>query len=173
MPSAHQSTPVPPPGWSWPDWLEEIEAVCLARAFEASRQFDPSRGVPVAAFVHTQVHFALSERYRQESRFGAHCHAASLAIRDPANPEVDIDRREGTAVLLALQALPVIDRELLERLVLKGDSKTDVARNLGVSRRTISRRKDKLLDQIRAAQLKLKNVLTNRARKPAPGHYQC
>jgi RNA polymerase sigma factor (sigma-70 family) len=140
----------PPAGWSWPDWREEIEAVCFARALEALRQFDPARLVPVAAYLHVQVHYALSERYRQESRFAARCRACSEAIREPANPEESIAPERGAAAWLAMQALPDNDRRLLERLVLEGDREVHLAHDLGVSQATISRHKQKLLQLLRA-----------------------
>jgi DNA-directed RNA polymerase specialized sigma24 family protein len=140
----------PPSGWSWPDWFEEIEAVCIARAFGALREFDQARGVPLAAFLYAQVHYALSERYRQENRYAAHCLACSLEVREPANPDESIDPEDGAAAMFALQEMPDKDRRLLERLVLEGESITHMACDWGVSRRTISRRKDDLLERLRS-----------------------
>jgi hypothetical protein len=87
MPPAHQSASVSALGlWSWPDWWEEIEAGCLARALEALYRFDPARGVPAAALLHKQVRYGLSDCYRQDSRFAAHCHSDSVAIPEPVLP---------------------------------------------------------------------------------------
>jgi RNA polymerase sigma factor (sigma-70 family) len=139
-----------PLGWSWPDWREEIEAVCLARAFEALDRFDPERGVPLAAFLCTEVHYAVSEYYRAESRFAAHCHATSVAIQEPGIWEENIGSEDGIAAWQAMRALPDGVRLLLERLVVKGESEARIACELGVSRATISRRKQAALVQLRA-----------------------
>lgn len=90
-----QACRYPPFGWSWPDWWEEIESVCLARALEALVQFDAARGVPLVAFLHVQVYYALSERYREETRFGTHCHAAAMPTCELTNHEEDIGSEEG------------------------------------------------------------------------------
>jgi RNA polymerase sigma factor (sigma-70 family) len=141
----------PPSGWSWPDWWQEIEAVCFARALEALHQFDLARGVPLAAFLHTQVHYALSERYRQEERFAAHCHGDFGAPRESADHEESNAAAEGVTAWLALQALPDDERRLLERLVLEDESEARLASELGVNQSTISRRKQKLLKSLRSA----------------------
>ena len=140
----------PPTGWSWPDWREEIEAVCFARALEALGRFDPERNVPLAAFLQKQVHYALSERYREEIRFAAHCHANSAGTRDLASREEDVDSEEGAAAWLALHALPDSDRTLLKRLILEDESEACLACELGVSQATISRHKRRLLEELRA-----------------------
>ena len=140
----------PPAGWSWPDWWEEIEAVCFARAFEAAREFDPMRRVPIEAFLRIQVHYALSERYRKEARFAAHCRARSVTIREPAKPKENTDDEDLSAARLVLRGLSDSDRALLERLFVEGDSEARLALELGVSQATISRHKWKLLRQLRA-----------------------
>jgi DNA-directed RNA polymerase specialized sigma24 family protein len=140
----------PPCGWCWPDWWEEIEAVCFARALEASRRFDPARHVPVAAFLHNQVHYALSERYKEENRFGAHCQVDAALACAPSTPEEPIAREEAPAAWPAIQALPKKDCELLKRLLLEGDSEARLGRELGMNQSTISRHKIKLLQMLRA-----------------------
>ena len=42
-----------PPNWSLRDWSEELNAEVIAASWEAERDFDPTRGVPLDAFVPT------------------------------------------------------------------------------------------------------------------------
>ena len=39
-----------PPNWSRSDWFEELTAVGTAAAWQAVREFDPERGIPLAGF---------------------------------------------------------------------------------------------------------------------------
>lgn len=55
-----------PPNWSPRDWFEEIEAVQAIAAWQASRAYDPSRGINYAAFVYQKVMACALTRYRQE-----------------------------------------------------------------------------------------------------------
>jgi RNA polymerase sigma factor (sigma-70 family) len=139
-----------PSGWSWADWWDEIEAVCLARAIEASSKFDPARGVPLAGFLYVEMRYASSERYRRESRFAARCRADSTSIHAPESREERTDFDERAAVWRALHAMPSDHRRLLERLLLDGETEARLACELGVSQATISRRKHAALREMRA-----------------------
>ncbi len=44
-----------PPNWAPRDWHEEMEAEAVAAAWQAERDFDPARGVPLEAFVHQRI----------------------------------------------------------------------------------------------------------------------
>ena len=55
-----------PPNWSRRDWHEEMKAEAIAAAWEAEHDFDPTRGVPLPAFVHQRVLARALTRHRRE-----------------------------------------------------------------------------------------------------------
>src|SRR5579871_2071177 len=61
-----------PPNWSASDWLKEIKAIGTAAAWQAEGEFDPSRGVPVAAFLYQRILARVFTRYRQEWAYALH-----------------------------------------------------------------------------------------------------
>src|SRR4051794_19783258 len=69
-----------PPGWSAGDWLEEVRAEAAAAAWQASRIFDPDRGVPRYAFLRRRVLHRLLEWYRKEWNFALR-HSAGAGWR--------------------------------------------------------------------------------------------
>src|SRR5436305_3384640 len=62
-----------PPNWSPRDWFEEMRAESIAAAWEAERDFDPTRGVPLPAFVHQRVLARVLALYRREWSYARRC----------------------------------------------------------------------------------------------------
>src|SRR5438477_11928966 len=61
-----------PPRWSVNDWREELRAEAALAAYEAARDFDPGRGVPLRPFVERRVLSHLLHRYRKEWTYAHH-----------------------------------------------------------------------------------------------------
>jgi DNA-directed RNA polymerase specialized sigma24 family protein len=137
----------PPRGWSWTEWWEEMESVCFTCSLEALRQFDPWRGVPLAAFLHTRLRHIVSDSYRREGGYAAHCHGGRE--REQAQSPAPAGAEDLAAVWAGLQALTEEDRWLAEQLLLEDRTECDVADELGVSQATVSRRKKALLQALR------------------------
>src|SRR5437773_11668878 len=65
-----------PPNWSRGDWFEELTAVATAAAWQAVCEFDPERGVPLAAFGYCRMMTRCLARYRNELRYVLHTDAS-------------------------------------------------------------------------------------------------
>jgi hypothetical protein len=135
-----------PPRWSDSDWSEEMEAQGVAAAWQAVRDHDPARGVPLGAFVRRRVLFAVLARYRQEWAYAVHCgwgppadEGASPSDAAPFPPRA----YETLQDPLARLADP--DRRLIEDLFWGGRTEADVAGELGISQPAVSRRKRAIL----------------------------
>jgi len=55
-----------PPKWALKDWQEELLAQARAAGWEAYVAYDPTRGVPLEAFVFIKVREALRTYWRKE-----------------------------------------------------------------------------------------------------------
>jgi RNA polymerase sigma factor (sigma-70 family) len=139
-----------PPNWSPRDWFEEMKAEVIAAAWEAERDFDPTRGVPLGAFVNQRVWAQALRRYRREWAFarrsgiyreGADCKVAT------ANGSSSVEVTE--SLQSCLRRLPKPQRLLIEVLYWEGKTVVEVARMLSLSQPAISRRKRRALDQLR------------------------
>jgi DNA-directed RNA polymerase specialized sigma subunit len=131
-----------PPRWSAGDWSEEVQAQGVAAAWQAVRDYDPARGVPLGAFVRRRVLFGVRARHRQEWAYAVHCGCGTLADAS-ASPSDTV-----TSASLAYEALqgPLArlaepDRRLIEHLVWGGRTEADVAGELGISQSAVSQRK--------------------------------
>jgi len=113
------------------------------------RDFDPHRLVPLDAFLYSRVVDAVWTRYRQECSFGRRTRPGE-AIPDrpaPERPGPDAD----TLALLeaALGSLAELDRGLIRQLFWDGRCEDDLAREWGVSQQAVSKRKQKILKELR------------------------
>jgi RNA polymerase sigma factor (sigma-70 family) len=138
-----------PPGWSWPDWLEEVEAASVLRAHEAPVRFEPARGVPTVKFLYIELRNAVREHHRRECAFRRRHMELGWAV-EPVGHRGNMMPEDAATVRQAFQALPSNDRRLLERLVCEGGSEVELACELGVSQSTVSRQKHKALERLRA-----------------------
>jgi RNA polymerase sigma factor (sigma-70 family) len=139
-----------PPNWSQSDWLEELRAEAQAAAWEAERDFDPTRGVPLRAFVHHRILTRTLGRVRREWRFARHCWPRLRGDESTA-PAVDgIDFAESSQHLrTCLNQLPDLERRLIVDLYWEEKTEIEIARMLSVTQPTICRRKQRILEQLR------------------------
>ena len=59
-----------PPRWNPLDWWDEARAEASLAACAAALDYDPSRGVPRAAFLYERILAGVWTRYRQEWAYG-------------------------------------------------------------------------------------------------------
>jgi RNA polymerase sigma factor (sigma-70 family) len=138
-----------PPNWSLRDWHEEMNAEAAAAAWEAELDFDPTRGVPLEAFVHQRVMARAWTRYRREWVYARRCgsHPESSHCTDVIDSgvrwmEVLESLRE------CLRRLPEPERKLIESLFWEGMTEVEVARLLSLSQPAINQRKRLILERL-------------------------
>jgi len=139
-----------PPRWSVGDWHEELRAEGALAAWEAARDFDPGWGVPFKPFVERRVLSRLLHRYRKE---WAYAHHLARESKDPEGlgqagssrpPDLDaVEVRELAACLVP------DDRGLLTSLFWEGQSEAEAAESLGVSQQAVSKRKLRIILELR------------------------
>jgi DNA-directed RNA polymerase specialized sigma24 family protein len=104
--------------------------------------------VPLDAFLYRRVVESVWTRYRQECRFGRRCWPAA-GLPELAAPEAE---RPDGALLERLEAiLQTLDEgelRLIRQLFWDGRSEDDLARELGVTRQAVNKRKQKLLRRL-------------------------
>jgi RNA polymerase sigma factor (sigma-70 family) len=140
-----------PPNWSPTDWSEELEAEMIAAIWEAERNFDPTRGVPLESFVQQRVWTRSLSRYRREWAYARRC-GSHLEGGDDC--DISIDERSSSneiseSLRTCLQRLPEQHRHLIEGLFWKEMTEVEVAGMLCLTQSGISRRKRRVLDQLR------------------------
>jgi RNA polymerase sigma factor (sigma-70 family) len=149
-PSLRQISTWPvPPNWAPRDWREEMEAERVAAAWEAERDFDPMRGVPLDSFVNRRVWARARTRYRREWTYALRC-GRHLEGNDANGATTDGFSTIDVFELLrsCLRRLPEVDRILIESLFWDGMTEVDVARMLSLSQQAISKRKRRILEQL-------------------------
>jgi RNA polymerase sigma factor (sigma-70 family) len=140
-----------PPRWSVSDWWEEIDAESIAAACHAIRIFDPDLGPSLDSFVyHTILASALS-RYRKEWTYALRY---GIAESEDSGMIAEADERflieqEEEQLKRSLTRLSETDRRLLQRLFWEGHTETEVASGLGISQQAVSKRKRKILTELR------------------------
>jgi RNA polymerase sigma factor (sigma-70 family) len=140
-----------PPRWSLSDWWEEIDAESIAAACHAIRIFDPNLGPTLNSFVyHTILASALS-RYRKEwtyaLRYGT-AESDESGITAGADERFLIEQEE-ELLKRSMTRLSETDRRLLQRLFWEGHTETEVASGLGITQQAVSKRKRKILTELR------------------------
>jgi RNA polymerase sigma factor (sigma-70 family) len=139
-----------PPRWSVGDWREELRAEGALAAWEAARDFDPGRGVPLKPFVERRVLFHLLHRYRKEWAY-AH-HLACESTDSEALGQAGANRPpefEAVEVRELAAHLDSDDRRLVTILFWEGRSESEAAESLGVSQQAVSKRKLRILLRLR------------------------
>ena len=138
-----------PPNWSLFQWREEIEGHALAAACDAQKAYDPTRCVPLGAFIYRRVMARVLTRYRQEWSYAQRCvcelggedgecaQCAAPAVADHADLEA------------ALASLSTAQRWLVEQLFWQERTESALAAVLGLSQRAVSKRKQVLLGVLR------------------------
>ena len=149
-----------PPNWSRRDWLEELTAVATAAAWEALCEFDPARGVPLAGFGYCKIISRCLACYRKEWRYARHstpvdsCGNSTLTPdssgqRGLCAPKTDEVNQANNALRCVIGTLPIQDQRLIEQLFWQERTETEVAKVLGTTQSTISRRKHAILNRLR------------------------
>jgi RNA polymerase sigma factor (sigma-70 family) len=138
-----------PPNWSPRDWREEMEAEAIAAAWEAERDFDPTRGVPLEAFVHHRVWARARTRFRQEWTYALRCGRRSEGNDSNAATTDGFSTVEVLELLRScLRRLTEVDRIIIEGLFWNGMTEVEVAWALCLSQQAISKRKRRILEQL-------------------------
>lgn len=138
-----------PPNWAPAQWHEEIEGHALAAACDARAIYDPSRGVPLGAFIYQRVMARVLTRYRQEWSFARRCVCEPGSDGDTcdvcAAPDVadHCDLEETVASLTSPQ------RWLVQEIFWRERTESAVASDLGLSQRAVSKRKQAVLIALR------------------------
>lgn len=139
-----------PPNWSTRDWREEMEAEISAAAWEAERDFDPTRGVPLEVFVRYRVWSRARSRYRREWSYARRLgpdvadgdrEGASAGCFD----SVDASESLGSCV----DRLCEPQRRLIRGLYWEDRTEIELAGMFSLSQSTISKRKRRALDKLR------------------------
>ena len=144
-----RSWPIPP-RWTASDWREELDAESLAAACRAFCSYDPSRGTAIGSFVYHQILGAALTRYRQEWNYALRCSPSPLSqdIILQVDQQVII-AEESEHLARSMSRLVDADRRLLERLYWDGCSEAEVAGTLGISQQAVSKRKRRILLELR------------------------
>ena len=140
-----------PPNWSPRDWSEELRAVVIAATWEAERDFDPARGVPLDAFVQQRVWARSLSRYRREWAYARHC-GSHLEGGDHCDVAIDEEFSSieiSESLQACLRRLPEQQRRLIEGLFWEEKTEVEVAGILCLTQSGISRRKRRVLEQLR------------------------
>jgi RNA polymerase sigma factor (sigma-70 family) len=148
-----------PPHWSATNRLEEALALGIAAAWEAIGDFDLARDVPLSAFVHERILSRLLTRHRQEWAYALHCRAETAANgRAAPSGDATAVAETGEALQAALAALAKTDRWLITVLFWEGSTEAEVAETLGISQQAVSKRKNKILRNLRCSLTKRDEV---------------
>jgi DNA-directed RNA polymerase specialized sigma24 family protein len=140
-----------PPHWSNRDWFEEMGAEVTMAGLQATRDFDPTRGVPWEAFLRQRVMRSALARYRREWTYAIHL-VSGTALDEYGTVEGGgLVSREAIFERLrgALDRLPRSDIRLIEGLYWGGETEARLADVLGISQQAVSKRKLKILKILR------------------------
>jgi DNA-directed RNA polymerase specialized sigma subunit len=132
-----------PSNWSGPEWLEEMESEGLLAAFTARGGYEPGLGMSFLSYMHMKVIGHIITRYRREWSFAKRLRAASC---DPVGssempPASDVEETLG--------GLGACDSRILRGLFWEGCREADLAREMGISQQAISKRKKRILTDLR------------------------
>jgi DNA-directed RNA polymerase specialized sigma24 family protein len=143
-----------PPHWSRLDWLDEVRAIVHSAAVSAGLNYDEERAVPLRAHIYLRALAAAWTRYRQEWSYYLHCVVESSGgLERTATPFNQTQQTDATDHFLwhALNQLPEEDQLLIRRLFWDNADQRRVAATLHVSQQCVSRRKARVLRQLRRA----------------------
>ena len=139
-----------PANWSKDDWFAEMESQVLSALWQALRDYDVSRNVPLAAFIYSRAIASALSRYRQEWSYAFHCRLHTgrqgLAGLSDTSPN---QRTVHDIVLFGLAELAKSESQLMLQLFLEGYTEQEVAQRLGISHQAVSKRKKVLLQNVR------------------------
>jgi DNA-directed RNA polymerase specialized sigma24 family protein len=138
-----------PPRWSPSDWWDEAGAEGALAAYEALRDFEPGRLVPLDAFLYRRVIESVWTRYRQEWSFGRRFRPDECLSDRAAEPgQTEPERLDHVAELL--RSLEEGELRLIRQLYWDGRPEDQLAFDLGISRQAVNKRKRSLLRRLRS-----------------------
>jgi Sigma-70, region 4 len=141
-----------PPHWSRCDWLDEVRAILRFGAVSAVFSYDKERGVPLIAHIYIRAVAAARAHYRQEWSYYLHAVPESGKRAEPiATSSAEANGEESRDHLLgpALNHLSIRDQLLIHRLFWDNADQRRVAAKLQISQQCVSRRKTRVLRQLR------------------------
>lgn len=139
-----------PPNWSHRDWSCEIRAQSAAAAWQATCEYDASRGVPFGPFVRERVMEAALLRYRKEWRYVTRCSAVPGGPK--REPRIEVVASDLIASLRkAVNLLPPAEKRLIGDLFWQERTEASVAERSGVSQQAVSKQKKAILRHLRRA----------------------
>jgi RNA polymerase sigma factor (sigma-70 family) len=130
--------------------LKQVRSLAASTAWEAVSRYDPSRGVPLDAFLRVSVMAAVRTQYRQEWTYALRfLPQIDGPVRDRSKdsslPSVEL--HESLREILA--KLSPADRWVMSQFFWQGATETEVARNVGVSQPAMSKRKARIIESLR------------------------
>ncbi len=134
---------------------DELLAVIRFAFWEAVGRYDKSRGVPVAGYLKTQLHYAAwnacAKRTRTEQREnGGNTDTLPLSAPPREQPDATYDRnRLYRALHAALLTLPQRQRHVIYGLFFRQQTRAELARELRCTPQAISALKRRALDALR------------------------
>jgi DNA-directed RNA polymerase specialized sigma24 family protein len=144
-----------PPNWSRRDWHREAKAIIAAAGCRADLNYDPKRGIPRAAFVYKRAVASVWTRYRQEWAYALRFATAPpmIAEQPASTPRCPNDNDSAMDRLLrdALNQLPSMDQWLIQELFWNRKTEDQLAAGLRISQQAVSKRKGRVLKQLRRA----------------------
>ena len=145
-----RSWPVPP-RWAPRDWREELDAEGLAAACTAIRNYDPNRGPTLGSYVYHQILASALARYRQEWTYALRCRPGLEGHEglSPSGDEQLAADDDSERLRTTMGRLIEDDRQLIHRLFWDGWTESQVAGSLGISQQAVSKRKHKILVELR------------------------
>jgi RNA polymerase sigma factor (sigma-70 family) len=137
-----------PPQWSNSEWAEEMKAEGAAAALQALMDFDPTREVPLGAYVRMRIMGCAIARYRKEWAYALHQVSSGGLEEGEDTAEVASSVTVKDDLDGALSRLTVGDRRLIERLYWGEETEAEIARSLGVSQQAVNKRKKSILSYL-------------------------
>jgi RNA polymerase sigma factor (sigma-70 family) len=140
-----------PPRWTPRDWREELDAEGIAAACTAIRNFDPTRGPTLGSFVYHQILSSALARYRQEWSYALRCRPGLDGQEGlcPSGEEQLAADDDSERLRNTMGRLVEDDRRLIQRLFWDGWTESQVAGSMGISQQAVSKRKHKILHELR------------------------
>ena len=128
-----------------------MKAEAIAAAWQAELDFDPTRGVPLSAFVRQRVLAHALTRSRREWAYGRQCRPQP-EVSDCNEVAADgyFAAEVSDSVRRCLDRLPKAQRWLIECLYWEEMTEVEVGRVLSLSQQAISLRKRRVLEQLRS-----------------------
>jgi DNA-directed RNA polymerase specialized sigma subunit len=141
-----------PSNWSSRDWFDEVHAMTAAARCRAELEYDPTRGVPLSAFLYLRALSYVWTRYRQECAYSRRFIHQNQTTSDRAE-EVQIGSSEDclspASLQCALLELPPPDQLLIRQLFWEKTPEDKLATNLRISQQAVSKRKRKIIGKLR------------------------